>query len=266
MAGWWIWGTACWIGAGWCSGQGPWIVGADGRIAKRSGGVGVSRQLPHLGNNGQGVNHAGAREPGVSRQLPHLSSDGRGVNRPQAREPGVSSAAPAEWREEDFHPMTMSEVRRWFAFLSARLRHVRILNGDWSRSVTTGAAWSLPVRQGGHAGIFVDPPYADTADRAEVYAHDSFDVAHKVREWALEAGKSERNRIVLAGYDGEHGDAFARAGWREVEWFSKGFLKGGMAQQGADGHQQGRERLWCSPHCLAPSVAVEAQGALNFGG
>jgi hypothetical protein len=27
-------------------------------------------------------------------------------------------------------------------------------------------------------------------------------------------------------------------------------LRGGMGNQSANGHQQNRERLWCSPHCL----------------
>ena len=39
MAGWWMWGQSCWIGSGWCSGSGPWIVGDDGRIEKRRGGA-----------------------------------------------------------------------------------------------------------------------------------------------------------------------------------------------------------------------------------
>ena len=42
IAGWWVWGMACWIGSGFCSGRGPWGI--------------VDRQLVHLGNNGQGVN------------------------------------------------------------------------------------------------------------------------------------------------------------------------------------------------------------------
>jgi len=53
IAGWWCWGACAWIGTGWCSGEGPWIV-EDGEI--------INRQLPHLGNAGQGVN----------RKLPHL--------------------------------------------------------------------------------------------------------------------------------------------------------------------------------------------------
>jgi hypothetical protein len=60
MAGWWVWGMACWIGSGFCSGNGPWQV-AD---------VDGFRQLVHLGNDGHGVN----------RQLVHLGG-GRGVNR-----------------------------------------------------------------------------------------------------------------------------------------------------------------------------------------
>jgi DNA adenine methylase len=62
IAGWWLWGIACWIGSGFCSGEGPWQVveGPDG-----------SRQLVHLGDAGQGVN----------RQLVHLGDAGRGVNR-----------------------------------------------------------------------------------------------------------------------------------------------------------------------------------------
>lgn len=31
---------------------------------------------------------------------------------------------------------------------------------------------------------------------------------------------------------------------------------GGYGQQGRNGHQQHRERLWRSPHCLEPAVAA----------
>jgi len=109
MAGWWAWGQSCWIGSGWCAGRGGWHVGADGRIEKRAkpSPVGTSkRQLPHLTDNGRGVNH------GVDRKRPHLGDDGQGVNRPQAREAGVQV-------EHEYHPMTMPELRRWFLFLSA---------------------------------------------------------------------------------------------------------------------------------------------------
>jgi len=60
IAGWWVWGMACWIGSGFCSGKGPWqsVELPDG-----------SRHLVHLGNAGQGVN----------RQLVHLGDAGRGA-------------------------------------------------------------------------------------------------------------------------------------------------------------------------------------------
>lgn len=213
MAGWWMWGLSCSIGRGWCSGTGPWRADpVTGRLVKQG---------------------AGAREPGVGRHLPHLSDDGQGVNRPQAREPGVG----------DFHPVTMPEVRRWFAWLSARLRHVRILNGDWRRAVTGGASKTIGVRQGkGQVGIFLDPPYGDV--RADgLYAKDDLTVAGAVRQWCIENGDECQLRIVLAGFDTEHAE-LVEHGWREVEWFKSGFLTGGM------GHQQERERLWMSPHCL----------------
>ena len=280
MAGWWIWGTSCWIGSGFCSGRGPWIVGADGRIEKRARqGGGVHRKRPHLGNNGQGVNHAGAREEGVARQLPHLGDDGQGVNRPQAREegvwkqlphlgnngqgvnhPGASLPGVAEDGALDFHPLTMPEVRRWFAFLSARLRHVRILNGDWKRACTSGALKTINVRKGESvAGVFLDPPYAGAVRDADLYAHDSADIAAEVRAWCRENGADPQLRIVLAGFAGEGHEELEALGWRCVPWFKTGFLKGGMAQQGDEGTQQDRERLWLSPHCLGAEKKAPAQ-------
>src|SRR5262245_33109912 len=88
VGGAWIYGMCCWIGSGFASGDGPWVVGADGRLTKRSGGV--SRQLPHISSDGRGVNHAGTREAGVAKQLPHISSDGQGVNHAGTREAGVA--------------------------------------------------------------------------------------------------------------------------------------------------------------------------------
>jgi DNA adenine methylase len=56
IAGWWLWGIACWIGSGWCAGGGPW-QNVDGLFLKPgNNGQGVNRQMPHLGNAGQGVN------------------------------------------------------------------------------------------------------------------------------------------------------------------------------------------------------------------
>lgn len=256
IAGWWAWGLSCWIGSGWCSGNGSWVVGADGRITKRAKGDGVARKIPHVGNGGQGVNRPQLREPGVARQIPHVGNDGQGVNHPGCREEGVG--------EDEFHPMTMLELRRWLRFLAARLRHVRVLNGHWERSVTSGVMQTLTVRQGGHCGLFLDPPYATDVRTADVYAHDSGSVAAEVRAWCRENGDNPRYRIVLAGYDTEHVE-LESLGWTVVEWFKAGFLKGGMAQQSAKGTQQKRERLWLSPHCLRPAAEKPRQQSL-FGG
>lgn len=262
MGGWWLWGQSAWIGSGWCSGTGAWVVGEDGRIEKRKG-AGVAKQLPFVGNNGRGVAHGNLREPGVAKQLPHVGDNGRGVTHGNLREPGVG----------DYHPMTMPELRRWMHFLSARLRHVRILNGDWARCATNGVCLNLSVRKGlGPAGVFLDPPYSTDAERCgDLYAHDDLDIAHKVREWCQERGADPRYRIVLAGYEGEH-NALEAHGWTAVEWFRAGHLKGGMANtkgrtEGEDGdlHQQQRERLWLSPHCLR-RVEQPRQVGLFMGG
>ena len=56
-AGWWVWGLNCWIGSGFCSGDGPW-VNDGGVFTKRGTGRGVNRQLPHLGGTGKGDRQA----------------------------------------------------------------------------------------------------------------------------------------------------------------------------------------------------------------
>ena len=56
MAGWWCWGACNWIGSGWCTGDGPWVLGDDGKFAKKAGSGGVRNKLPHLGDAGQGIN------------------------------------------------------------------------------------------------------------------------------------------------------------------------------------------------------------------
>jgi len=274
MAGWWIWGTSCWIGSGFCSGRGAWTADADGRLYKqaRAGArePGVERTRPHINDNGRGVNRPQAREPGVERKRPHLSNDGRGVNRPQAREPGVERKRPhlsndgggvnrPQARESgvgDYHPMTMPEIRRWFGFLSARLRHVRILNGDWQRACTHGATHMLSVRKKhGCAGVFLDPPYSACERDARLYACDASGLSDDVRAWCIANDADPKLRIVLAGFDTEHAELEDR-GWRVAEWYKKGFLRGGMANTNKIGGktQQKRERLWLSPACLREDV------------
>lgn len=43
IAGWWLWGMACWIGGGFCAGNGPWKP-VDGLLVNAGAGQGVNRQ------------------------------------------------------------------------------------------------------------------------------------------------------------------------------------------------------------------------------
>jgi hypothetical protein len=233
IAGWWIYAVACTIGP--LTGRGGWTVDpVSGRIIRRTTeSASVNRTLPQL-TNGQGVHHPDAREPGVGRTLPHHSGE---------RESGGE--------DPEYHPMVMPEVRRWFGWLSARLRHVRIINGDWSRVCRRSVLYTFQVQMGdGYAGVFFDPPYAGTERASDLYAYDDGLVAAQVRDWCLENGDDPKLRIVLAGYDTEH-RALEQHGWTVHEWFKPGAFKGGLARIGGE-HQQHRERLWASPHCSLP--------------
>ena len=209
-AGWWAWGQCCWIGSGWCSGNGPW-QSVDGVMALRDPGKGVNRKLPHLGNPGQGVN----------RQLPHLGDPG------QER---------SEW------------LCGYLAEYAARLRNVRVCCGDWKRVCGP----SVTFRHG-LTGVFLDPPYADTAKRTKgLYATDCEQVAHEAREWAIKQGENPLMRICLAGYDGEHK---MPDDWQVEEWEAVGGYGLISDDEEATGRSnKGRERLWFSPACLRPAV------------
>ena len=200
-AGWWVWGLCAWIGSGWCSGRGPWQA-RDGRLVD-------TRQLPHLGDAGLGIN----------RQLPHLGNAGQGINRKR------------------------QDLVAYFGALAARLAAVRVCCGDWSRVM----GYSVTIKHAGITGVFLDPPYADSAGRdGDLYACDSLSVAHVVREWAITHGDDPRLRIVLCGYDGEHALPDT---WTYLPWKARG----GYGSQGdkTGRANAARERLWLSPHCLA---------------
>jgi len=102
IAGWWVWGICCWIGSGWCSGNGPWGLN--------------NRKLVHLGDKGQGVN----------RKLVHLGDKGRGVNR-QLVHLGDGDKE--------------NKLYEWMSFLSNRLRHTRVCCGDWKRVLTKSVTY-----------------------------------------------------------------------------------------------------------------------------
>jgi hypothetical protein len=273
IAGWWCWGTCCWIGSGFCSGSGPWQVqeingvrqlvhlgdagqgvnrqlvhlGDAGRGVNRKrvhlgdAGRGVNRKLVHLGNAGQGVNrklvHLGDAGQGVNRQLVHLGDAGRGDEPPAC---GVSRKRPLITNDAAGIAGDDTGIYGWMAALSARLARVRVCCGDWSR-----VCGPTPTVKQGLTAVFLDPPYADSAGRTkDLYRKDCLDVAHRVTEWAIEHGSDKRLRICLCGYEGEHD---MPANWDCVEWKARG----GYGSQGQDGNDNAaKERLWFSPHCL----------------
>lgn len=163
-AGWWVWGLSCWIGSGWCSGDGSWRV-IDGRLVRDAGDLpGVARQMPNVIGMG------------VHRIRPHLSS-AKGINARRA-----------------------SDMVAYFQSLSARFRDVRVCSGDWSR--ITGP--SVTVLKGVTAVFLDPPYLHSIGRDTELYAEESATIANDVREWAIERGDNQLFRIAMCGYEGEH--------------------------------------------------------------
>ena len=209
IAGWWCWGACNWIGSGWCSGTGPWIHDGEKIVD--------SRQLPHLGDAGQGIN----------RQLPHLGDAGQGINR---KLPHLGNAGKG-------HPRR-AYIMEWLGKLHERLRDVRVTCGDWSRVVKD----SVTTRHG-LTGLFLDPPYTLGAMD---YAAGGVggDLSTEVRNWCAANGNNPLLRIVLCGHQGEH-DALLAHGWETRTWTArKGYALTDEARENSAG-----ETIWCSPHC-----------------
>jgi hypothetical protein len=251
IAGWWCWGLALWIGSGFCSGNGPWQLKEEPGDAGR----GVKRKLVHVGDAGRGVNrqlvHVGNPGQGVNRQLVHVGNPGQGVNRQRERlsgfgETGVNAIGVEHKRPENAgpaggsSPMADTDLGEYFAQLSNRLRRVRVCCGDWSRVVGPSVTYKH-----GLTGVFLDPPYADTAGRANnLYRKDCQQIAHAVAKWAIQEGKNPLMRIILCGYIGEHQ---MPDDWDCVAW-NAGAGFGGQAKEGVKGNGK-KERIWFSPNC-----------------
>ena len=209
VAGWWCWGACNWIGSGWCGGDGPWVH--DGTT------IVDSRQLPHLGDAGQGIN----------RKLPHLSA-GRGINRQLPHLGDAGRGARSEF------------IHEWMALLHDKLRDVRVTCGDWSRVVKD----SVTTRHG-LTGLFLDPPYTKGAMDYTAKGTGGA-LADEVRQWCAANGGNRLLRIVLCGHAGEHDDLLQH-GWSIRTWTArKGYA---LTDEAVENSQS--ETLWCSPHCIA---------------
>jgi site-specific DNA-adenine methylase len=233
VAGWWVWGACSWIGSGWCA------------AAARNAGMGINRQLPHVGDAGRGIHrklpHVGNAGRGIHRKLPHVGDAGRGIHR---KLPHVGNAGRGIHRKLPHvgDAGRGEQIAAYFEALSGRLRNVRVCCGEWDRVLGP----SVTFRHGITA-VFLDPPYAAEADRADnLYANDDEKVAHDVREWAITNGDNPELRIALCGYEGEH--AMPET-WECVPWKARG----GYSSQSREGNDNpARERIWFSPACLRP--------------
>ena len=174
----WLYCTCASIGECWGD-DGPWhiVEEADGETYLRN-----TRELPHLGDAGQGIN----------RKLPHLGGAGQG--------------------DEGIGPKEAS-VLQYLRALARRLEKVRICCGDWRRVVSTPTTIFAGCST---AGIFLDPPYTVGT---ELYA-EAQNISGEVREWCKTAPRAAR--IALCGFEADGHDELLALGWTRVQGISGG--------------------------------------------
>lgn len=226
LAGWWLWGASQWIGSDFATGRGAWTVERGSVVRARDRGV--ARKMPILQGNGS---RSGWGTQGVARQIPAFGASSanpngglKGVHRIE-NESGATGVGRA------------IDLRPWFAALSARLRGVRVVCGNWDRILTDSICWNYK----GIKGVILDPPYPGT-DNSFYHSEDS-DPWGAAQRWALDHGDRPDARIVLFGLD----DQSMPETWRRVTWSRNGGY--GNQANGAGRANAARECIWYSPHC-----------------
>lgn len=189
LAGYWVYGMSCWVGSGWCSGNGPWGLNDKGELIKK-------------------------HKPGINRKIPRVT-DNVGVFSVRAK-----------------------NIRDYLSLLQQRLFRVKVLCGDWKRSVTSGVQ-----HKSKSIGVFLDPPYGESRGTG-LYTHDSLSLYQEVTRWCLD---NPHLRIVLAGYEGEH-NTLEEQGWRKEAWVARGGY--GNQSKTKENTNRRQERLWFSPACI----------------
>jgi hypothetical protein len=225
-AGYWLWGQCCWIGSGWCeweaagkiphvgnAGMGVQAAGQIPHVSDAGRGVQAAGQIPHVGNAGMGGTSLGTDT--ACEALDDLSSAGQGIQA-TGQIPHLSSAG--LWTSGG------RTAWHWLHKLAARLERVRMIHGDWSRT--------LNHHYGSNAtAVFFDPPY----DNFEgVYRVGS--CAQAVADWCRENASL---RIALCGHAGD----YDLPGWDAVPWKRKRLTY--SSDKTTD-----QECIWFSPACM----------------
>ena len=134
--------------------------------------------------------------------------------------------------------------------LAFRLRDVKILCGDWERTLTDGCFGGGDIK----IGIFLDPPYTEAAGRKDnLYSVDSLDVGTEVYEWVMNHCNDNRFRIALCGYDGEYA---MPVDWYKYTWTARAAYQGHNAN-GKSQENRKKEVIWFSPNCNLKEITNE---------
>lgn len=261
LAGRWVWGISQWIGTGWCpqigaaSLQTPHL-GDAGRGPHRES---LSRQMPNVGHgNGWGASERGVQR--IGRKMPFIASPSPSPDRKQhglgvhgkrlsQQMPAISPTGAGGERFQGVMKYEESALYDYFRALSARLRRVRVVCGDFARILGPSVTW-----RHGLTAVFLDPPYAD-AEHAITYSGGG-NVWERATRWCEENGGNPLLRIALCGYEGTWD---APEGWTAVKWRTQGGY--GSQGNGRGRENASRETIWFSPHCLNPSE--QARDALS---
>lgn len=240
--------------------------GAAGRGVHASGRTADWNVHPSL-RGSRGAAGDGIHASGLPKKMPFLSAgsgDGVGVHSKGATAPRGRLTANEERRPElkvshGVHSKMVKMDRgttsrmqgpvvEWMHALAERLRRVRVCCGDWTRVLGPSATVHIGV-----TGVFLDPPYLADFRDPSLYGTESADVAHAVREWAIEHGRNPKMRIALCGYEGEHQ---MPKDWQCVAWKASG----GYAAAAGNKENSAKERIWFSPACARARAQLELLG------
>jgi hypothetical protein len=199
------------------------IIGTRPDISNSGASINAIGKRPEVAHGGRGIHAHG--------KIPEVSKTGNGIH-------GIGTRSNSGNPTASVTDAYNTNLYEWFRVLSARLRYVRVVCGDWSR--VCGGNWQHRI---GRCGMFFDPPYP-SKDRASVYSEDSYEVGDIAAQWAVKRGRNPSYRIVFAGYEGEH-QILLDAGWKAVPWKANG----GYGNQGDNNENRHRETLFVSPHC-----------------